>query len=228
MLQRLHADYMAADQHDGRVQLGGLLLGHGAHEDGMVDHGPRQRRLERELVLRRPFRPLRPGVRGVFEQAGECDGAGRDGEVERRLGGEAQEGAEFPREGGGDVLEEQGRGDERVVGRGVEVGGEEEGGAEALDVRAMGRLEGREVVPCVAEGALAAVALVVGQAVDLRSLVEPDELQLCELELEVGAACFEFGPVLPGPFDGWLKVPILEVVQDVVHVGKLFLQLLRL
>ncbi|KAG7142479.1 hypothetical protein HYQ46_007629 [Verticillium longisporum] len=48
-------DDVAAGEKHRRVLLRALFFGDGTDEDGVVDHGPGERRLESELVLGRPL-----------------------------------------------------------------------------------------------------------------------------------------------------------------------------
>jgi len=85
-LQALAADDMATRQHEWRMVIGGVHLVHRADEYVVIDHGTRQRRLERELVLLRPLRLGALERRGKLDQTRERHGAGINGHPQRRLG----------------------------------------------------------------------------------------------------------------------------------------------
>lgn len=219
---------MAADEHHGGVLLGGLLLADGADEDGVVDHGAREGRLKGELVLRRPLRLLLLHVGGVLDQPGQGDGAGRDGDVERGLGGEAEEGAELAGECEGDVVKRRVVAKEVPIGRLLEVGRVDHGGGELRNLLQVATLKPGKVPSPIVEGTrLAFWRAVQGvSGAHGRAFEEPDELQLAELKLEVAPPLLEPGAVGPRPVDGGDEVGRLELGEDLVHFRELALEVL--
>ncbi len=224
VLEAVVADDVAAGEQHRGVGLCGLLLADGADKDGVVDHGGREGRLKGQLILRRPLRLLLAHVRRVLDEAGQGNGAGRDGDVERRLGGEAEERAKLAGKGRRDVVKGRVNGKDVAVGRGLEVGRVDHGAAQLLDVAEVPALEAAEVLAGVEQRAGVAVARVVGEPVDGGALEEPDVLQLAQLKLEVAAAGLEPAVVVVRPPDGRREVARPQLAQNVVHFGKLLLQ----
>lgn len=112
----------------------------------MVEHAPGQGGLEGELVLRGPLGVLGLVDAGVFDEVGEGEGAGRDGDVEGRLGRQAQQRAELAREGRCHLLEGEVSVEDGLVRRRPEVGREDHGGAQPLDLAEVPVLEAAEIL----------------------------------------------------------------------------------
>lgn len=124
---------MAAGQDDGRVGVGSLAPADGADEDGVVEHALGERGLEGQLVLRGPLRVLGPVDAGPLDEVREGEGAGRRGDVEGRLGGEAQQRAELTGEGRGHLVEGERDVEDGPVRRVGEVRRVYHGAAQSLD-----------------------------------------------------------------------------------------------
>lgn len=89
-------------------------------------------------------------------------------------------------------------------------------------------LKAVEVLPGVFQSPRNAIVHGGGQTVDERALEQPYKLQLAKVELQVGPPRFELTPVLPGPSDGRVEIPLLERGQDGIHDGEVLLELLGL
>ena len=210
------------------VCVGGLLFGDGADEDGMEMVLAGQGDLDGQLVLRGPFGALFFHDALHFQQVGQRDGAGCGGDEEGGVGAEAEQGAEFTVEGVGHVFPGGVVVEVAAVGRVLDVLPVGHGAHELLDLAGVSVLEGPKlssgIGPCV-HGALGVLVACVGVALCGK---QADELQTTQLELEIAAAGLEDVAALAGPLDGGLEVLVVpQGVQDVVHLGKVLLQLRR-
>lgn len=199
---------MATRHHHGGILIGGLLLTDGADEDGMELVARRQGDLDGQLLRRRPLGPLILHDRLQLEQGGQGDGARGGGDVERRAGRQAEQGAEFAGEGGRQVVPGAGGEEEAAVRAGGEVGLVGERAGEPAQLGEVAGLEVGEVPARVEEGGVPAVRV-----------EQVDELQLREFEFQVRAPAFELLAVDPGPVDGREEVAVVpEVGEDGVHL----------
>ena len=88
---------MSAWEHHGRIVVRGLLLAHGAYENGVINHALGERRLKGKLMRRGPLRVLALDLVEELHKLRQGNGARRGGHVQRRLGRESQQRAELSR-----------------------------------------------------------------------------------------------------------------------------------
>lgn len=228
LLEGFLGNDVAAGDHHGRVRIGGLFLADGADKDGVEVVLARQWDFDGEFVLRGPFCALFLHDALHLEEVGEGDCAGCCGDEEGRVGAEAEEGAELAVKGVGDFFPGGVVVEVSSIGRVLQVLPVGHCAHELLYIAGVALLEDAEFAPCICPCVEWTIWVLVHRVVLSVADKETYKLQPAKLKLEITASCFQGVTPRPRPLYRWFQIPLIpQLVQYVVHFGKLLLQFLR-